>query len=313
MHYGQTIKDILKKYLPDTPREGKDNSEELRSLRRIQENMRRKREPVVKTKFLEKIEIPPEKVTIHTKQPKQKAKSVENLIIQILNKEKRDNLKMRYLIPDGGKYNPNFNSIYKKIPVAKISNNTNFLMNCSIKEKAVQIEHEKMNKLLSKLSQKNTKTISLQQNILRRTTIDTSNIGNNTIVSEKSLSSGRISPKSKSKGFSFDMYSKRDLGATKTNNENDVLCYVNTTSSPMMRYNHSYDFKKMSKRKAFNGKQVVPPICSYKPNYTCIDKNDNILPFTKQVNKDKRYLVKKIWGNYMCDSEYQTVEFKSHV
>jgi len=189
----------------------------------------------------------------------------------------------------------------------------NFVSN-EVKEKGKQMEKEWVDKIKDKITSKSVKfyeTLRVKQSREKtpaRTTLNTNTINTcfNSITTENS-------PKSKTKGISFGMYSPRKLDKDYSNNESGVLCYTNSENAPTLKYNHSYDFKKMTRRKIYKNKNPIPPICSYNPNYTSIDKNLTAVPFQIKLHKSKHSMIRKIWRSYGCDSEYKTVNFQSSI
>lgn len=256
-------------------------------------------------KMLDRISPPPERVTIHTK--RSGVKDYDAILKEFVNRERIAKLKIKNTMPDSLKYNPNFNAIYKKTPAVKISHpqETSF---SEAKDRAKMKEEEKIEKIKSHLSQKDIRGMTLSTP--RLTTLN--NINTMNVDNCKSITTEN-SPKSKIKGILyFKNYSPRKVTELKNNNENDVLCYTKP-DLPTLKYNHSYDFNKMTKRKEVKVKDCVPPIGSYVPKYNIIHKNETLaVPYDTKPNKfdKKRFLIKKLWGSYDLSSEYQITKLK---
>ena len=231
-------------------------------------------------------------------------------------------------IPDPLRYNPNYGSIFKKIPGFKMGNKQNSknknakanskkkklikLYKNLIKDKNKQeVDNNlfktniKINDMNDKNNIKNKKDIFLNLPPISFRSIN-SNLQNQNEISKKyntiEVKSKNIDNISKSK-----KYQQRNFHFEMENNKNKSQFSYN-------KNNNNVDFGKMSSR---NDKYLinaysldVPSSEKYSPKYTFVEtnvKNINFSPFGSNKNK-KKFLFKKMLGSYNVPTEYQFID-----
>ena len=205
---------------------------------------------------------------------------------------------------DPFRYNPNYNSILKKIPYVKIitpskTNNkrpTTFLT--EIGDIAVS-----SNNLFS-LKRKNSHLNSGKYNNLQSLKIMKE------IYNKKKKLSLDLNKLKNNHSIRFDKYSgRKEIQIEKNPNVSYIEPY-----DYQKNINNSTDFKKMLSRiniKTINKERLGgPAIGYYNPNYEYFeDKVRNISLGNEHTNKrDKKFLLKKLWGSYNVRMEYLLVD-----
>ena len=221
-----------------------------------------------------------------------------------------------YINNDPFKYHPNYNSIYKNIPSARIT----VPKNQSIKErnKGKQLfklkEKMRTNKLL--LTEINTSGIlgknnqKKDKNNINKTVENINHIKLPKLAKLNIINNEQIK---NNHALRFSKYLPRKF-IIPENNKN--ISYINPFNYliPKNR-NKSIDFEKMSQR---NSKTLIntsslkiPSFGQYNPNYKWIDRDKNIISFNpeeKEEGKYKKYLIKKLWSSYKVNTEYQLID-----
>ena len=213
---------------------------------------------------------------------------------------------------DPFKYHPNYNSIYKNIPSARIT----VPKNQSIKErnKGKQLfklkEKMRTNKLL--LTEINSSDI-LGKNNQKKDNKTVENINHIKLPKLAKLNIINNEQIKNNHALRFSKYLPRKF-IIPENNKN--ISYINPFNYliPKNR-NKSIDFEKMSQR---NSKTLIntsslkiPSFGQYNPNYKWIDRDKNIISFNpeeKEEGKYKKYLIKKLWSSYKVNTEYQLID-----
>lgn len=237
-------------------------------------------------------------------------------------------------IPDSLRYNPNYNSIFKKIPGFKMGNKldlknlkikknlkTNFtnsnkakLYKNSPKDKNKQEVENNLFKTNIKINinDKNDKNNNMNKNdmFLNLPPISFRNVNNNSkndndlgkkynTIEVKSKINDNISKSKK--------YQQRNFNFELENNKNK-------SEFTYSKINNNIDFGKMSSR---NDKYLinaysldVPSSEKYSPKYSFVEtnvKNINFSPFGSNKNR-KKFLFKKMLGSYNVPTEYQFID-----
>ena len=238
-------------------------------------------------------------------------KSLE--FLKQMNELKKNKLEQNL---DPFKYHPNYNSIYKNIPSARIT----VPKNQSIKErnKGKQLfklkEKMRTNKLL--LTEINTSDIlgknnqKKDKNNINKTVENINHIKLPKLAKLNIINNEQIK---NNHALRFSKYLPRKF-IIPENNKN--ISYINPFNYliPKNR-NKSIDFEKMSQR---NSKTLIntsslkiPSFGQYNPNYKWIDRDKNIISFNpeeKEEGKYKKYLIKKLWSSYKVNTEYQLID-----
>ena len=226
------------------------------------------------------------------------------------------------------KYHPNYNSIYKNIPSFKMIAPKKILLNRDEKSNKKSKEKDK--------SKEKEKTLITEPTINRNNNlIKTPNkkikvlntIGNSSdnaitkaklklpalakAVNYKKIDS--INIENSNHALRFSKYIPRKF-VIPENNKN--ISYLNPINyiKPKNKIK-SIDFGKMLYRGENNlintSELKNPSFGQYNPNYACIDKNEHVKRFNpeeKNSESHKKYLMRKLWGSYKVNTEYQLVD-----
>ena len=140
---------------------------------------------------------------------------------------------------------------------------------------------------------------------------DKSNLIDNSTYFNDSMISPSNNP---NKVYRFSDYTERK--DTFKTTQIPILTYLNP-QNPLDNVKQAMvSFNKMKKR---NGNDIIintnsPAVCYYKPKYDFILNNhQNTVPFKRDVNISRKYLVKKMWGSYDVSTDYKFVKLKSYV
>ena len=229
-----------------------------------------------------------------------KEKEVPN---QIIISESNEDLKkkIRYK-PDSDpfRYNPNYNSILKKIPCVKIikppkiENKSPFVTEIGDIAVSSNNPNKKKNIFLAHLKNKNLASLKMMKDLnirKKKFPIDLNEDKNNHSIR-------------------FDKYSgRKELKSEKNPNISYLEPFTYTNNR-----NNSIDFNKMLSRtdnKTINQDGMEgPTIGCYNPHYEYFeDRIRNISLSNEHVkNRDKKFLLKKIWGSYNVRLEYILID-----
>ena len=228
------------------------------------------------------------------------------------------------------KYHPNYNSIYKNIPSFKMIAPKKILLNRDeksnkkSKEKDKRKEKEKEKTLITEpIINKNNNLIKTPNKKIK--VLNT--IGNSSdnaitkaklklptlakVVNYKKIDS--INIENSNHALRFSKYIPRKF-VIPENNKN--ISYLNPINyiKPKNKIK-SIDFGKMLYRGENNlintSELKNPSFGQYNPNYACIDKNEQVKLFNpeeKNSYSHKKYLMRKLWGSYKVNTEYQLVD-----
>ena len=236
---------------------------------------------------------------------------------------------------DPFKYNPNYDSIYKKIRSFKIIDPEKTLnsLDEKFKRKKKYKSTDKYNnkkKYSNKRFITDSKIFSNNNTILKNYDINKTNSNKNIILNttgninnnknDKLPKLTKLSKVNNNESVNFDnenhalrfsKYIPRKYYAPE-NNKN--ISYINPINyiKPKNK-TKSIDFDKMLNRKE---KDLVyasclknPSFAQYNPKYTYIDKNETVKLFNpKKINYNKKYLMRKLWASYQVPTEYQLVD-----
>ena len=195
------------------------------------------------------------------------------------------------------RYNPNYNSIMKKVPYVKIiqpskkntKNPSTFLT--EIGDLAVSSNNLKKTILNEKNKNSQNKLIKELNNKKKKLSLDLNGDKNNHSIR-------------------FDKYSERK--EIKTEN-NPTLSYIEPYDYQKVK-NNSTDFNKMTSREDVDilkmKKSDGPSVGCYNPHYEYFeDRVRNISLGNEHINKkNKKMLLKKIWGSYKVKLEYELID-----
>ena len=247
--------------------------------------------------------------------------------------------KKKKLMPalDPFKYNPNYDSIYKKIRSFKIIDQKKTLNSLDNKDKRKNKKkstgrYNNRNNYTTKNIITDSKIISNNNIILKNYDVNRSlskknyilntmtNINRNENENIKLPKLMKLSKVNNNESFNFDnenhalrfsKYIPRKYYVPK-NNKN--ISYLNPIDyiKPKNK-TKSIDFDKMLNRKE---KDLVyasclknPSFAQYNPKYTYIDKNETVKLFNpKKLKYNKKYLMRKLWASYQVPTEYQLVD-----
>ena len=246
--------------------------------------------------------------------------------------------------PDPFKYNPNYNSIYKKVPSFKISPKRKEIPN-------IKTDKVKKNIVIdSKLNKNNKNLILYDSNMTQEekkiflnkikqinTSLNQKNNNNNFNNSNRLLNSAK-----KNKNLDLPLITTTNIIYKKQDNNNTIETCIsrdnhalrfskylprkntiaNTTNqiSYLEHYDYMRDNKKtldFGKMKARDNKSIIntseleiPPVGKYYPKYNLVEnvsKNVIFSPFGKNRNS-KKNILQKMLGSYKVLSEYQTID-----
>ena len=246
--------------------------------------------------------------------------------------------------PDPYKYDPNYNSIYKNVPSVKFIIPINYIKKKKEKEelKVETLEKKKKKKhnkipntkpsiMLTEIEIQNTMPnlkrsgSTLNDNIyshINLTTNTNENINNknNTTINHTEGKLNKSKSQSKYKkllppitkenhALKFSQYTWRKFIIPKNI---DKLTYLEPINY-LENIKKVIDFNKMNPRsELINNPSNLdnPSICYYQPKYSFIEKNPFFVSFgnINENKKNKKFLLKKLWGSYNLTSDYQLVD-----
>ena len=252
-------------------------------------------------------------------------------------------IKKKKLSPtlDPFKYNPNYNSIYKNIPSFKIIDPKRVLSKMGSKSKnnkklkiKDKYENNDEKRLINETNININKNNNLSQNMeisktpsKNKKVLNTINNINNTEKKSNKYSlklpiieklskdkiKDSINSDNKNHALRFSKYTPRKYFIY---NNNKIVSYLNPINyiKPKNK-TKSIDFDKMLHR---NEKNLInlsclknPSFGQYNPKYSLIDSNEKVRLFNpdeKEFIKNKKYLIRKLWGSYKVNTEYQLVD-----
>ena len=248
--------------------------------------------------------------------------------------------------PDPFKYNPNYNSIYKKIPSFKINPKKSEIKNLK-KIKNFKDIFKNENQIKTK------KNIMLKENVLSgeenkmiKNKINKANSDKNMILLNNNINQLKIKEKSKRLDLPLITCTNITKDLKKENNKNHKYNTIETYNikdnhalrfskyltrknifetitkevSYLEPYDYNSDVKKaidFAKMNSRNDKSIinissldVPSLCKYYPKYTLVENNArNVLfsPFGENQNI-KKNILQKMLGSYQVFSEYKTID-----
>ena len=229
---------------------------------------------------------------------------------------------------DPFKYHPNYNSIYRNIPCARIRAPTKVLKtlpneNYNDRNKNKKLETKKLSKLLltdinntskEKSNQPKDRNNKTFENIINLT--ERNSKGNLNLPKLKVVKQNKNIPLFQDRNnhaLRFSKYISRKFTIPEINKN---ISYIDPFNYNIPRNrNKSIDFNKMLYR---NGKELInmsslkiPSFGQYNPKYNWIDKDSNgfyFNPEEKEKEKHKKYLIKKICTSYKVNIEYKIVD-----
>ena len=216
-------------------------------------------------------------------------------------------------IPDSLRYNPNYNSIFKRIPGFKMSYNKtdNKKFNKKLILNAKIAEENKINKSSKKDKDKS----DSENNDLFKTHIKINKKNKNNNKTKIVLNLPPISFRNINSNQKLREENKSKICKTVENKKSIKLEKIPS----IQHYNNNIinkvvDFRKMSSR---NDKYIlnsysleVPSFVKYSPKYSLIENNVKNIKFSPfGLNKDnKKYLLKKLMGSYNVPTGYQFID-----
>ena len=224
-------------------------------------------------------------------------------------KKKRNNQQL-----DPFRYNPNYNSIFKNIPSVRIMKPVHEATNSLEKEKEKEknkINLKKQSAFLTEIGDfaMSSPNIIKGKNYFKSKTISISDRPESSSV-KKTDANTEESEDRNNHSLKFDLYLNRK---EKKFEVNPKVSYIEPYDYHKIR-NNSVDFKKMQGRddqsfyvlNNLNG----PSVGYYDINYNCLDKNIRNISLGNLINKEKnkKYLLKKLWGNYQVTVDYQLID-----
>lgn len=247
------------------------------------------------------------------------------------------------LIPalDPFKYNPNYDSIYKKIRSFKIIEPKKILNNSD--EKYKRNNQKKSTEKYNNKEKNTNKRLATDSNLIinnntllknyeaNKTPSKKNNILNtigNININEKSNNNEslklpkliKLSKVKNNESISFDnenhalRFSKYIPRKYNIPEKNKNISYINPINyiKPKNK-TKSIDFDKMINRKEkdllYASCLKNPSFAQYNPKYTYIDKNETVKIFNpKNIKYNKKYLMRKLWASYQVPTEYQLVD-----
>jgi hypothetical protein len=236
----------------------------------------------------------------------EKEQYTDNILEEWRN-SRRKNHQLHNLNLDPFRYNPNYNSILRRIPCVKITKPsmvnirrpTTFLT--EIEEKALSNNNNN--------SRNNNPLIKIKQfKTYRLPKLKIKEIKD----SKKKFSISKdLNEDKNNHSLRFDKYSDRKELTLKVNPN---VSYIEPFDYNKVK-NNSIDFNKMHGRinlKTMNKKNDLqnPSVGSYNPHYEYFEgKIRNIsLGIEHKNKKNKKYLLKKLWGNYEVRMDYQLID-----
>ena len=185
------------------------------------------------------------------------------------------------------RYNPNYDSIMKKIPYVKIIQ--------------PPTKNTKPSTFLTEIGD-----LAISSNNLKKTALNEKNKNSQKKLKEKlSLNSDR-----NNHSIRFDKYSDRK--EIKIDN-NPTISYIEPYDYQKVK-NNSTDFKKMTSRDDVDILKIKktdgPSVGYYNPHYEYFeDRVRNISLGNEHINKNnKKLLLKKIWGSYSVKLDYELID-----
>lgn len=215
---------------------------------------------------------------------------------------------------DPFRYNPNYNSIYKNTPSVRITkpfNETIPVNKIKYKNKnKFSLKTQDTSPFLTELGNKSMIDTYTVQN-KKTKNYDLNNFDNKLLDNIKKYKKTKNEENDRSNhSIRFDKYVDRKIMKTEINPN---VSYLNQYDYQKAR-NNSIDFSKMHSRDDYMflnpNKQKAPSIGYYNPNYDYFNGNmRNIsLGNERKKEKDKKFLLKKIWGSYKVRVDYELID-----
>ena len=272
-----------------------------------------------------------------------KEKNNENVteIVHIIHSKKKPkiNIDKSYdMGVDPFKYNPNYNSIFKYIPCARLDR-PNFANYENKKTKSTKNNnHINKNRNLNMSLNNNTKSVIAKTNTINNTNIDsnknilktTDNISKNNFNSEKKFPKYKRNifitkknndlnePTLKNSSFTNKKTNSAvklpKIKKEKININSEKILYISKKNTKN-NSNNALSFRKMLSRKEkdmiYAQALEVPSFYNYSPNYNYIEKAPMNISFVNKnemsENDKKKFLMKKLWTSYNVDLEYHLI------
>ena len=205
---------------------------------------------------------------------------------------------------DPFRYNPNYKSIFKNTPCVRISRPLKETNKDMIRK---PIESPFLTEIGSKTM---TTSNSPYINRIKKIEINTSKTSENlNYIKKKKKNRIEENGDKNNHSIRFDKYVERKENISEVNPN---VSYIEPFDYNKAR-NNSIDFNKMRSREDkffynlnnFKG----PSIGYYEPNYTCLDRNLRNISLGKiKKEKNRKFLLKKLWGSYKVPMEYQLID-----
>ena len=226
------------------------------------------------------------------------------------------NIKKKRFNPqlDPFRYNPNYNSIFKNTPSVRIMKPVHETLNSLEKEKDKEknkVNLKKQSAFLTEIGDiaMSSPNIIKGKNYFKSNTISISDRPESSTI-KKTDANTEESEDRNNHSLKFDQYLNRK---EKKYEVNPKVSYIEPYDYHKIR-NNSVDFKKMQGRddqsfyvlNNLNG----PSVGYYDINYNCLDKNIRNISLGNLIKKEKnkKYLLKKLWGNYEVTVDYKLVD-----
>ena len=215
---------------------------------------------------------------------------------------------------DPFRYNPNYNSIFKNTPSVRIMKPVHETLNSLDTEKEKEknkINLKKQSAFLTEIGDiaMSSPNIIKGKNYFKSKTLSISDRPESSTIKKTDANTEESEDKN-NHSLKFDQYLNRK---EKKIEVNPKVSYIEPYDYHKVR-NNSVDFKKMQGRddqsfyvlNNLNG----PSVGYYDINYNYLDKNIRNISLGNLINKEKnkKYLLKKLWGNYKVTVDYQLID-----
>lgn len=226
------------------------------------------------------------------------------------------------------KYNPNYNSIFKKIPYVKIIkpqlsakrrtsqtaeindsyiDNNKSAGNISVKD----LEENKKLRRNKKMKSENYIQININEGKEKKNNDENSEKSSNKLpLIVKKINSYSCN-KTKNHALKFSKYYERKI---KLPEINDKLSYIEPINYKKIKKNNAINFSKMRERPTLlnQASLCVPNPCYYNPKYSLLEKSVRKVKLSNKPNigtiEHRKYLLKKIFSSYYIDQSYHCID-----
>ena len=223
----------------------------------------------------------------------------------IITRKKRYNPQL-----DPFRYNPNYNSIFKNVPCARITKPTTKSISLNKNLDTINVnnmDNQNDSPFLTEINE----TSPYNRNKKRSNNARSlSNLVLNNMKQNKKVIKTEENEDRNNHSIRFDQYVDRK---EKKPDVNPIVSYLEPFDYHKTK-NKSIDFNKMQSREDqlfLNSNNLKgPSIGYYNPHYEYFDKNIRNISLGNESRKEKnkKYLLKKIWGSYHVQVDYQLID-----